>query len=145
MSTDQNDVHSTDDGLPIADADTSTRKAVTTPGAMTTTARVSTPHSVSAWTRPTTKPRPRASQAEKKPASSAVVRGAFSAKGGADFLAALPEPLITDAILSRGIGLEDARKEVAALVAWVKSLGTGRVELDITEKEWKLDLVWELK
>jgi hypothetical protein len=81
--------------------------------------------------------------AGKKPASGAVVRGKFSAAGGADFLAALPEPLVTDAILTRGIGLEDARKEVAALVAWVKTLGTGRVELDITEKQYKLDLVWE--
>ncbi|MBN9122206.1 MAG: hypothetical protein J0I06_24215 [Planctomycetes bacterium] len=76
---------------------------------------------------------------------SAVVRGTFSAKGGADFLAARPEPYITDAILTRGIGLEEARKEVAALVAWVKTLGTGRVELDITEKEYRLDLVWDVR
>lgn len=83
--------------------------------------------------------------AEKKPASSAVLRGRFSAKGGADFLAALPEPLITDAVLNRGIGLDDARKEVAELVAWLKALGTGRVELDITEKEYRLDLVWDVR
>jgi hypothetical protein len=82
---------------------------------------------------------------EKKPASSAVVRGKLSAKGGGDFLAALPEPLITDAILNRGIGLEEARKEVAELVKWVKALGTFRGELDITEKQYKLDLVWEPK
>jgi hypothetical protein len=83
----------------------------------------------------------------KKPQSAksspAVIRGKFSAKGGADFLAALPEPLITDAILARGIGLEEAKKEVAELVAWIKSLGTFRGELDITDKEYKLDLVWE--
>jgi hypothetical protein len=81
---------------------------------------------------------------EKKPASSAVIRGKLSAKGGADALAALPEPLITDAILSRGVGLDTARKEVADLVGWIKSLGTFRGELDITEKEYRLDLVWEL-
>jgi hypothetical protein len=84
-------------------------------------------------------------QKTKTKTSTAVLRGKFSAKGGADFLAALPEPLITDAILSRGIGLEEARKEVAELVAWVKTLGAGRIELDIAEKEYKLDLVWELK
>jgi hypothetical protein len=83
--------------------------------------------------------------AETKPSANAVIRGKLSAKGAADFLAALPEPLITDAILSRGVGLEEARKEVAALVAWVKALGTGRIELDIAEKEYRLDLVWELK
>jgi len=82
---------------------------------------------------------------EKKPASNAVIRGKLSAKGGGDFLAALPEPFITDAILARGIGLEDARKEVAALVGWVKTLGTFRGEIDITEKEYKLDLMWDLE
>lgn len=80
----------------------------------------------------------------KKQAGGAVVRGAFSAKAGADFLAALPEPLITDAVLNRGIGIEEARKEVAALVKWLKALGTFRGALDITEKEYKLDLVWEV-
>ncbi len=77
-------------------------------------------------------------------ASLAVIRGKFSATGAADALAGLPEPFITDAILSRGIGLDDARKEVAGLVAWVKALGTVRGELDITATEFKLDLVWEL-
>lgn len=77
--------------------------------------------------------------------STAVIRGKFSAKGGADFLAALPEPLITDAILSRGIGIEQARKEVASLVGWVKTLGSFRGEIDITEKEYKLDLVWDVR
>lgn len=78
-------------------------------------------------------------------AGMSVVRGKFSAKGGADFLAALPEPLVTDAILNRGIGLEEARKEVAELVGWVKALGTFRVDLDITEKEYRLDLVWDVR
>ncbi len=76
-------------------------------------------------------------------ASTAVIRGKISAKGGAEFLAAAPDPLITDAILSRGIGLEDARKEVAALVGWLKTLGTFRGELDISDTQYKLDLVWE--
>jgi hypothetical protein len=77
--------------------------------------------------------------------SSAVIRGTFSAAGGAEFLSARPDPLITDAILSRGVGLEEARKEVEALVAWVKTLGTGRIELDIAEKEWRLDLTWDVR
>jgi hypothetical protein len=82
---------------------------------------------------------------QKAKTSSAVLRGKFSANAGGDFLAALPEPLVTDAILSRGIGLEEARKEVAALVGWIKTLGDVRVELDIADKEYKLDLMWELK
>jgi hypothetical protein len=78
-----------------------------------------------------------------KPAP-AVWRARVSAKGAAVSLASQPEPLITEAILARGVGLEDARKEVAELVAWVKTLGTARIELDIAEKEYKLDLVWNL-
>ncbi|AMV23380.1 hypothetical protein VT84_03155 [Gemmata sp. SH-PL17] len=81
---------------------------------------------------------------QKAKPSAAVVRGAFSTKAASDALATLPDPFITDAVLARGIGLEDARKEVASLVAWVKSLGTVRGELDITETEYKLDLVWDL-
>jgi hypothetical protein len=81
---------------------------------------------------------------EKEPSHKALIRGKFSARGGAGALAALPEPLVTDAILSRGIGLDDARKEVAQLVAWIKSLGAFRGELDIAEKQYKLDLVWDL-
>lgn len=76
---------------------------------------------------------------------SAVIRGVFSASSGASYLSAALDPLVTDAILSRGIGLADARKEVAELVAWVKALGKGRVELDIADKQYKLDLVWDFK
>ena len=82
---------------------------------------------------------------EKQPASRAVFRNLISAKGGAGALGSLPDPLITDAILGRGIGLEAARKEVDQLVTWVKSLGTVRLELDIAEKEYKFDLVWHVR
>ncbi len=82
---------------------------------------------------------------EKQPAGRAVLRSVASARGGADALASLPDPLITDAVLSRGVGLETARKEVAQLVAWVKSLGAVRLELDIAEKEYKFDLVWDVR
>lgn len=81
---------------------------------------------------------------EKQPGSNAVLRSFASATGGAEVLASQPDPLITEAILSRGVGLEEARKEVAALVAWVKSLGTVQLEVDIAEKQYKLDLVWDL-
>lgn len=84
--------------------------------------------------------RPRTGQA-----SAAVLRGRASARGAADALAGLSDPLITDAVLGRGIGLMAARNEIADLVNFVKTLGAGRVELDVTEKEYRLDVVWELK
>ncbi len=79
------------------------------------------------------------------PASSAVLRGRLSAKGGAQALEGITDPLITDAVLGRGIGLTEARKEVADLVAFVKTLGTVAVELDITDTEYRIDVVWEIK
>jgi len=81
---------------------------------------------------------------EKQPGSNAVLRSFVSAKGVAEILAAQSDALVTEGILSRGVGLEEARKEVANLVAWVKTLGTVRLEIDIAEKQYKLDLVWDL-
>ena len=73
-----------------------------------------------------------------------VARPGYAA-GAADALAALADPLVTDAVLGAAIGLAEARKEVAELVAFVKTLGTARVELDVTDKEYRLDVVWEIK
>jgi hypothetical protein len=75
----------------------------------------------------------------------AVLRGTVYAKGAAQALEGFADPLITESVLSRGIGLGDARKEVAELVNWVRGLGSARVELDVTEKEYKLDLILEIK
>jgi hypothetical protein len=84
----------------------------------------------------------------KKPQSgkthSAVLRGKLSAKAGADAVAGFTDPLVTDAVLGRGIGLVEARKEVADLVAFVRTLGTATVELDVTDTEYRVDVVWTL-
>ncbi len=77
--------------------------------------------------------------------SPALLRGKLNAAGGAQALEGVTDSLITDALLSRGIGLEQARKEVAGLVAFVKTLGTVSVELDITESEYRVDVVWTNK
>ena len=77
--------------------------------------------------------------------SPAVWRGQGYAAGAADALAALPDPLVTDAILTGGVGIEDARKEVATLVSWLKTLGTVRIEIDEREREYRFDLVWDIK
>jgi hypothetical protein len=77
-------------------------------------------------------------------ASTAVVRGRLSAAGGAQALEGFTEPFVTDAVLGRGVGLADARKEVADLVAFVKTLGTVEAQLDVTDAEYRIDLVWEI-
>lgn len=77
-------------------------------------------------------------------ASPAVLRGRLSAKGAAQAIEGFTDPLVTDAVLGRGIGLADARKEIDDLVKFVKGLGTVRVELDVAEKEYRVDVVWAI-
>jgi hypothetical protein len=79
------------------------------------------------------------------PGSAAVWRGKGYAAGAADALAAVPEPFITDAVLRSGVGLADARKQVEALTAWVRGLGTARAELDIGRDTYRADFIWEPK
>jgi hypothetical protein len=73
---------------------------------------------------------------------SAVLRGRLSAKAGADAIAGFTDPLVTDSVLGRGATLAEARKEIAELVAFVRTLGTATVELGVTDKEYRVDVVW---
>ena len=81
----------------------------------------------------------------KLPGSPAVWRNRAYATGAADALAALPDPLVTDAILGQGVGIDDARKQVAELVKWLRTIGTARVEIDERDTEYRLDVVWDTK
>jgi hypothetical protein len=78
----------------------------------------------------------------KEPPSPAVWRGRGHADSGSALLYALPDPFVTDAILSGGIGLDEARKRVDAISEWLKGLGTVRIEIDEKETEYRLDVVW---
>ncbi|HEY3787790.1 MAG TPA: hypothetical protein VGL71_03000 [Urbifossiella sp.] len=78
----------------------------------------------------------------KLPASPAVWRGKAFAAGGSRALYDLPDPLITDAILSGGVGIENARKQVDAIGAWLKKLGSVRIEIDEAAMVYKFDAVW---
>jgi len=85
----------------------------------------------------------------KKPRTSqpttTLLKGRFNAANAGQTLGELADALTTDSVLTRGIGLADARKETADLVAFVKTLGTVAVELDITESEYRVDVVWNIK
>jgi hypothetical protein len=74
--------------------------------------------------------------------NAAVWSGKVYAERGADTLAGLTDPLVTDSVLGRGIGLTEARKEIADLIGWIRSLGSFQIEIDITAKEYRLDVVW---
>ena len=75
----------------------------------------------------------------------AVWRGKGYADTAATTLYALPDPFVTEAILTGGIGIDEARKQVDAIAVWLRGLGTLRVEIDEAEKEYKLEVVWESK
>ncbi len=79
------------------------------------------------------------------PGHAAVWRAKGFAAGAADTLAAVPEPFITDTVLRTGTGLADARQQVEALTAWVRTLGTARAEYDIGRDALRADVVWEPK
>jgi hypothetical protein len=79
-----------------------------------------------------------------KPAT-AVLRGKLFAEGGAQTLEGFTDPLVTDAVLGRGVGLTEARQEVADIIAFVKGLGTLSVDLGVTDREYRVDLVWKIK
>ena len=53
-----------------------------------------------------------------------------------------PDTLITDAVLGRGVSLSQARQEVDQLTTWIGTLGSARIELDMTSTEYRLDVVW---
>ena len=78
-----------------------------------------------------------------QPGGPAVWRGTGYAAGGGDAIAGVSDPFVTDAILRGGVGIEAARKQVAALAGWLKTLGTLRIEIDTTATEYRFDVVWE--
>jgi hypothetical protein len=83
----------------------------------------------------------------KKPAGGghpAVWRNKTYAAGGADFLAAHPEPIITDTILGQGIDLAGAKKQVAELTHWLGTLGTVGVTIDHGANAFTVVVDWKL-
>jgi hypothetical protein len=78
----------------------------------------------------------------KLPPSPAVWRGKAFAAGGQRLLYDIPDPFVTDAILTGGLSLDDARKQVDAIAAWLKKRGTVRIEIDEAKTTYKFDIVW---
>jgi hypothetical protein len=75
--------------------------------------------------------------------STAVWRGRAAARNAAEAIRQLSDPFVTDAILTRGVSLKEANEEVAAIIEWIRTLGTVDIELDITDSEYRLDLSWK--
>jgi hypothetical protein len=84
----------------------------------------------------------------KKPSTAghpAVWRNKLYAEGGAAFFAAHPEPAITETILGQGVGLAEAKKQVAELTRWLATLGTAGVEIQHGTVAFTITADWKLK
>jgi hypothetical protein len=80
---------------------------------------------------------------ESKSAGSPVVwRASAFAAGGAKFLEANPEATVTQAILSQGIGLAEAKEQTKKLAAWIATLGSVQVTLDHGAEYFEFKLAW---
>lgn len=80
-----------------------------------------------------------------KDGSPLVWRAKGYAGAAGDAVYAIPEPFVTDAVLRSGATLADARKQVDALAAWARTLGTARVEIDEAAAGYRFDVVWEYR
>lgn len=80
----------------------------------------------------------------KETGSPLVWRAKGYAAAAGDAVYAVPDVFVTDFVLRYGVGAGEARKQVDAVAAWVRTLGTARVEID-EAAEYRFDLVWEYK
>lgn len=77
--------------------------------------------------------------------SPAVWRAKAYAAGGADLVRSYPEPYITATVLGDGVGLDEAKKRVDQLAAWIATLGTASVEMDHAADAYQLQVEWKTK
>ena len=74
--------------------------------------------------------------------SPAVWRARGYGPGAADLLRANPDPTVTAAILSDGVGLAEARRQTEALAAWVRGLGATGLSFDHAADWYEVRFEW---
>ncbi len=77
--------------------------------------------------------------------SAAVWRNRLYAAGVAETLRAYPDPVITQTVLSQGIGLDEAKKQVEVLAKWAATLGNASLEMDHQPDAYQIQFVWKMK
>ncbi|HVK19723.1 MAG TPA: hypothetical protein VM533_22510, partial [Fimbriiglobus sp.] len=75
--------------------------------------------------------------------SPAVWRAKTYAAGIAQTIRDNPEPVVTNAVLSEGVGLDEAKKQVAALADWVATLGAAGLSIDHGADAYEIKLEWK--
>jgi hypothetical protein len=74
--------------------------------------------------------------------SAAVWRGRAYASGVADLIAAYPDQTVTTTVLTDGVGLDQARKQVADFVTWLRTLGEYELVVDHTAEAFEVRVEW---
>jgi hypothetical protein len=77
--------------------------------------------------------------------SPAVWRAKTYAAGIAQTIRDNPEPVVTNAVLSEGVGLDEAKKQVEALADWVATLGAVGLSIDHGADAYEIKLEWKTK
>lgn len=67
------------------------------------------------------------------------------AAGGASLLKAFEDQLLTQTILDRAVGTEQAKKEAAAFVNWLRSLGRLEIDTEYGPDDYRTDIRWRWK
>jgi hypothetical protein len=75
--------------------------------------------------------------------STAVWRNRLYGAGASSALTARPDPFITNAVLSQGIGRDEAKKQLDQLAKFLGTLGTLNLELDHTAEAYQLQVEWK--
>jgi hypothetical protein len=80
---------------------------------------------------------------ESKASGSPVVwRASAFADGASRFLNAAPEPTVTQAILTQGIGLAEAKEQTRKFADWLKTIGSLDVSIDHAAEMYEFKLAW---
>jgi hypothetical protein len=77
--------------------------------------------------------------------SSEVWKLKFYAAGAGEVIAANPDVSVTQAVLSQGITLAEARQQVLDFAAWFKKLGSGSISIEHGDDYYHLDATWSYK
>ena len=78
------------------------------------------------------------------PGSPAALQTKLYARGGADYLDSLKDQLLTQAVLGQALEPEVARREVQAILDWVRRLGVIAIDSAYDTESWHYDIILSL-
>ena len=80
----------------------------------------------------------------KRNGEAAVWRAKSFGSGVAGLIRTIPEPLVTNLILTRNLSLKNAEAETKQIAAWFNTLGAVEIRFDHREHDYEMKLTWTL-